>query len=498
MRHGRRARGRGQARPARLDGPRLQPGRGPRGLARHPSHRRSGRSRASAALNLDPEAAAHAYRERVVGPYRELLPPASVRSMEEQLSGACTVEIAAFDEFARLLGEPAATAEFDHVLFDTAPTGHTLRLLTLPSAWTGFVEQSAFGTSCLGPLAGLEKQRVLYESTVRALSDETRTTMVLVSRPEPSALAEAARTSAELAALGVRNQRLVVNAVFEARSDDAVARSLERRGRNALAALPDVLRPLPRTTVPLRPAALLGVDALRSIAAPVTASTRVAHDDLRRRAGPAAPPRRARRDASRRRPHDGKGRRRKDDRRRRHRGRAGPARPARPPQHDRPRRARRRRDRRSAARAHGEPHRSRGRDARLHGRGAGVRRPGARRDGPGAPRGGSPVALHRGGRRLPRVRAHRGGGRGRDRRPRHGADRPHHPAARRGGVLPPRGAASGEPHAGFGAHAAPAAPRSRSSRGCSSSRCRRRPRSTRRARCRRISRGQASRRSAGW
>lgn len=226
--------------------------------------------RGLAALNLDPEAAAHDYRERVVGPYRDLLPAASVRSMEEQLSGACTVEIAAFDEFARLLGDPAATAEFEHVLFDTAPTGHTLRLLTLPSAWTGFVEQSAFGTSCLGPLAGLEKQRKLYEATVAALSDPASTTMVLVARPEPSALAEAARTSAELATLGVRNQRLVVNAVFEARSDDPVAVALERRAREAVAAMPEPLEPLPRITLPLRPAALLGIGALRQIDAPVS------------------------------------------------------------------------------------------------------------------------------------------------------------------------------------------------------------------------------------
>ncbi len=223
------------------------------------------------ALNLDPEAAAKAYRERVVGPYRHLLPPAAVASMEEQLSGACTVEIAAFDEFAKLMGDPSATAEFDHVLFDTAPTGHTLRLLTLPSAWTGFVEQSAFGTSCLGPLAGLEKQRSLYEATVKALGDPAATTMVLVSRPESSALAEAARTSSELAALGVRNQRLVVNAAFETEGDDPIALALARRGSEALAAMPALLRVLPRTTLPLRPAALLGIGALRRIDAPVSA-----------------------------------------------------------------------------------------------------------------------------------------------------------------------------------------------------------------------------------
>ncbi|OFX20170.1 MAG: arsenical pump-driving ATPase [Anaeromyxobacter sp. RBG_16_69_14] len=222
------------------------------------------------ALNLDPEAAARSYRDRVVGPYRDLLPPTAVASMEEQLSGACTVEIAAFDEFAKLLGDVSATAEFDCVLFDTAPTGHTLRLLTLPSAWTGFVQQSAFGTSCLGPLAGLEKQRNLYEATVKALGDPAATTMVLVSRPETSALAEAARTSSELAALGVRNQRLVLNAVFEAEGDDPIALALARRGREAIAAMPALLRDLPRTTLPLRPAALVGIDALRWFDAPVS------------------------------------------------------------------------------------------------------------------------------------------------------------------------------------------------------------------------------------
>jgi arsenite-transporting ATPase len=218
------------------------------------------------AMNLDPEEVAREYRERVVGPYRGVLPEAALASMEEQLSGGCTLEIAAFDEFSRLLGDPKATEEFDHVVFDTAPTGHTLRLLSLPSAWTVFIETNTTGTSCLGPLAGLHAQQQLYQATVRALADPARTTLVLVSRPDPAALREADRSRQELAALDVATQHLILNAVFSASDpDDPVAAAVQERGREALASMPAGLSVLPRTVVPLASNGLLGVEAVRAL-----------------------------------------------------------------------------------------------------------------------------------------------------------------------------------------------------------------------------------------
>ena len=221
-----------------------------------------------AALNIDPAAAAMAYREKLVGPYRGKLPDAIVRGMEEQLSGACTMEIAAFDEFSRLLGQPEATTDFDHVIFDTAPTGHTLRLLSLPGAWTGFLDSSTTGNSCLGPLSGLEKQRVVYENAVASLADGERTTLVLVSRAQRAALAEAERTSHELAAIGVRNQRLILNGLFQAAYSDPVALALQKRGTDALTAAETFLTQMRLFKVPLRSHNLVGIPALRALVTP--------------------------------------------------------------------------------------------------------------------------------------------------------------------------------------------------------------------------------------
>ncbi|TNI19095.1 arsenical pump-driving ATPase [Aeromonas dhakensis] len=222
------------------------------------------------ALEIDPPAAAKAYRERIVGPVRGKLPERVVRSIEEQLSGACTTEIAAFDEFTALLTDPALRSEYDHILFDTAPTGHTIRLLQLPGAWSEFLAQGKGDASCLGPLAGLEKQRSQYAEAVAALADGVRTRLVLVARAQHSTLREVARTHEELAAIGLANQQLVINGLFpaDAIAGDTLAQAIWRREQQALADMPQGIKGLARDQVPLLATNLVGLDSLRQLLQP--------------------------------------------------------------------------------------------------------------------------------------------------------------------------------------------------------------------------------------
>ena len=223
-------------------------------------------------LNIDPDAAAVDYRARVI---QQMGPQASdqdIATVREQLSGACTTEIATFDEFSNLLSQGGAA--YDHVVFDTAPTGHTLRLLSLPKAWSGFLERNDRGASCLGPHSGLKMQEQLFNTALAALNDATRTTVVLVARPDKGALNEAARTSNELRALGLTNQRLVVNAVFHrTHADDPIAAAIEALERKALDEMPAALHPLVADHIPLRAVDSVGLPALRGLLAAEPSST---------------------------------------------------------------------------------------------------------------------------------------------------------------------------------------------------------------------------------
>jgi arsenite-transporting ATPase len=244
-----------------------------------------------AAIDIDPEAAARAVLERTVGPFRGTLPADVIRRMEEELSGACSTEVAAFDEFVRLLVSGGEADLYDHVIFDTAPTGHTLRLLALPAAWDGFLRENTTGASCLGPLAALGEKRALYAQAVATLRDPGRTSLVLVTRPESSSIDEAERTRGELADLGIAGLRLLVNGELESPDPaDRLAAAYTARGTEALTAMPAALRSLPTDHVPLRPFEALGVDALRAFLSSSENAAPLAHPGEASRALRDAPP----------------------------------------------------------------------------------------------------------------------------------------------------------------------------------------------------------------
>jgi len=215
-------------------------------------------------INLDPLEAAYNYKESVVAPFRGKLPDSVIESMEEQLSGSCTVEIAAFNEFSNFITNSKINTDYNHIIFDTAPTGHTLRMLQLPSAWTDFISESTHGASCLGQLSGLESKKETYKKAVENLSDKSLTTLVLVTRPDKTPLNEVARASKELSEIGIKNQILVINGILE-NYDDDLSESIFNKQKLALENMPDMLTEFDTYTIALRSYNITGIDSIRNL-----------------------------------------------------------------------------------------------------------------------------------------------------------------------------------------------------------------------------------------
>ena len=217
------------------------------------------------AMNINPVVAAHEYKEKMVAPFRGVLPQSAIEQMEEQLSGACTVEIAGFNEFSKYVGDIDISKNYEHIILDTAPTGHTLRLLKLPSAWNSFIEDNSTGSSCLGAVSGLSHNKKLYENVVENLKNADKTLLILVSRAEELSLIEASKASHELANQGIKNQHLIINGVFSANDEDKIAKSFEKKSKEALENLDEIISNLPKTTIGFYPNGAVGLEALNNI-----------------------------------------------------------------------------------------------------------------------------------------------------------------------------------------------------------------------------------------
>ena len=218
------------------------------------------------AINIDPENSAEEYRNRVTRPLVGISSKEEIKKIREDLSGACTTEIASFDEFSRFVSGETEGTQFDVIIFDTAPTGHTLRLLELPAAWSSFTDENPDGASCLGPTSALKSGKERYHTVVNRLRDASLTSFYIVARSDKASLKEASRTSNELNELGMSNQLLYINGVFEAiDKNDLLAQKIEAMGNEQLNSIPDNLKTLPLKTFPLLPYNVLGIVKLRSL-----------------------------------------------------------------------------------------------------------------------------------------------------------------------------------------------------------------------------------------
>lgn len=216
------------------------------------------------AMEIDPDRATEEYRERILGPFRAVMPEDVVKILEEQFRSPCTTEMASFDRFVDFMD----SEDFDLVIFDTAPTGHTIRLLELPVDWSRHIEESAKGSgqTCLGPVQAIQESKTKYDRAIALLTNPAHTRFIFVLQPEQTAIFETERSAKELHGIGVESQELIVNGILRAEvCDQPFFRKRYEMQQRHLAEIRSRF-PLPIREMLLRDAEVKGVTTLREVA----------------------------------------------------------------------------------------------------------------------------------------------------------------------------------------------------------------------------------------
>ncbi|SIS18059.1 arsenical pump-driving ATPase [Natronorubrum thiooxidans] len=213
------------------------------------------------AIEIDPDTAAEEYRQETIEPMRQLLDDEQIETVEEQLNSPCVEEIAAFDNFVDFMDSP----DYDVVVFDTAPTGHTIRLMELPSDWNAELEKG--GSTCIGPAASMEDKKIQYERAIDTLQDDERTSFAFVGKPEDSSLDEIERSGADLGELGIESQLLVINGYLpESVCEDPFFKGKREDERAAIERAKAEFDADAMATYPLQPGEIAGLDLLSDVA----------------------------------------------------------------------------------------------------------------------------------------------------------------------------------------------------------------------------------------
>jgi arsenite-transporting ATPase len=237
---------------------------------------------------IDPERASRRYLEEVKENMRELAAPRLWKEVERQMDFAAASpgadEAALFDEMVSVILE--AEGAYDRIVFDTAPTGHTLRLLSLPElmgVWiegmlarrrkTRDLQRMLHNASGLADddqpedrvYALLQRRKNRFASARERLLDPAYTSFYFVVNPERLSILEAFNARKMLNKYGIPVGGVVVNRVIPQQADGAFLAQRRKQEKLHLKEVEERFGDLPLLYIPLEPEDIQGIAGVRTI-----------------------------------------------------------------------------------------------------------------------------------------------------------------------------------------------------------------------------------------